>query len=259
MNVSDFDFDLPPDLIAQAPAPRRGEGRLLHLSRSSGLVTHTQISALPEPLAFRRSARRQRHPRVSGPPARPSCPERRRRRVPSRRPRLRARVRPRRRPDSEAGDVQIWEALMHPGQKLKPGARVIFEGSVTIHGEVLERRFHGRRLIRLWTDDGAPLDAAVDAIGHVPLPPYIKRPDRAADRERYQTVFARQRGSVAAPTAGLHLSDALLDALRGTRDRDSVHHPARRLRNVPARSRRSGGRSPCGIGTLCGFRRTPPR
>jgi S-adenosylmethionine:tRNA ribosyltransferase-isomerase len=89
----------------------------------------------------------------------------------------------------------------------------MFEGSATIHGEVLERRFHGRRLIRLWTDDGLPLDAAVDAIGHVPLPPYIKRPDLAADRERYQTVFARQRGSIAAPTAGLHLSEALLNAL----------------------------------------------
>ena len=110
---------------------------------------------------------------------------------------------------------------MHPGQKLKAGARVTFEGDVTIHGEVLERRFHGRRLIRLWTDDGVPLDTAVDTIGHVPLPPYIKRPDSAADRERYQTVFARQRGSVAALTAGLHVSGALLDAL-GARGIDTA-------------------------------------
>jgi S-adenosylmethionine:tRNA ribosyltransferase-isomerase len=78
---------------------------------------------------------------------------------------------------------------------------------------VLERRFHGRRTVRLWTDDEGPLDAAIDAIGHVPLPPYIKREDRGADRERYQTVFAHERGSVAAPTAGLHFDEALLRAL----------------------------------------------
>jgi len=99
---------------------------------------------------------------------------------------------------------------MHPGQKLRPGARVTFDGPVTLHAEILERRFHGRRLIRLWTDDGSPVDEAVDAIGHVPLPPYIKRGDRPDDRDRYQTVFARHRGSVAAPTAGLHFTRDLL-------------------------------------------------
>lgn len=104
---------------------------------------------------------------------------------------------------------------MHPGQKLKPGARVEFvsEG-VRIGGEVLARHFHGRRTIRLWVEAGPhDLDAAIDCIGHVPLPPYIKRPDRPIDRERYQTVYARERGSVAAPTAGLHFTPALLDEL----------------------------------------------
>ena len=75
---------------------------------------------------------------------------------------------------------------MHPGQKLRAGGKVIFEGAAgapAIHGEVLERRFYGRRVIRLWTDDGSPVDAAVDAIGHVPLPPYIKRDD-SAERSR---------------------------------------------------------------------------
>jgi S-adenosylmethionine:tRNA ribosyltransferase-isomerase len=110
-------------------------------------------------------------------------------------------------------DGVLWEALVHPGQKLKPGATVVFEGIPTIHGEILQRRFFGRRLVRLWTNDGSPLDEAVDAIGHIPLPPYIKRDDRADDRDRYQTVFAQARGSIAAPTAGLHFSAPLMTAL----------------------------------------------
>jgi len=125
---------------------------------------------------------------------------------------------------SDPGD--IWEALMHPGQKLKPGARVVFEGLRTLHGEVLEQHFYGRRLIRLWTEDGSPVDEVVDAIGHVPLPPYIKRDDRQDDRDRYQTVFARRRGSVAAPTAGLHFTPALVQALtdRGVRTAEITLH-----------------------------------
>jgi S-adenosylmethionine:tRNA ribosyltransferase-isomerase len=107
----------------------------------------------------------------------------------------------------------VWEALVHPGQKLKPGARVLFEGIHTLHGEILERHFFGRRLVRLWTEDGTSVDAAVDAIGHMPLPPYIKRDDRPDDRDRYQTVFAASRGSIAAPTAGLHFTPALVAAL----------------------------------------------
>jgi S-adenosylmethionine:tRNA ribosyltransferase-isomerase len=98
---------------------------------------------------------------------------------------------------------------VHPGQKLKPGARLVFEGIHILHGEILERRYFGRRLIRLWTEDGSSVDEAVDAIGHVPLPPYIKRHDRDDDRDRYQTVFARTRGSIAAPTAGLHFTPEL--------------------------------------------------
>jgi S-adenosylmethionine:tRNA ribosyltransferase-isomerase len=113
------------------------------------------------------------------------------------------------------GSAEVWQALMHPGQKLAPGARVVFEGTGggAIHGEVLERHFQGRRSIRLSTGDGRSIQQAVDAIGHVPLPPYIKRGDRADDRERYQTVFARQRGSIAAPTAGLHFTPELLASL----------------------------------------------
>ena len=110
-----------------------------------------------------------------------------------------------------------WDALVHPGQKLKVGARIVLEGpepgSPRIEGEILTHQAFGRRTLRLRPEDGGDLDAAIDAIGHVPLPPYIDRGDGPDDRERYQTVYARARGSVAAPTAGLHFSTALLAQL----------------------------------------------
>lgn len=109
---------------------------------------------------------------------------------------------------------QIWTALVHPGQKLKPGAIVRFESEAKVlMAEILERQFFGRRRIRLWAEDGQDVDALVDATGHVPLPPYIHRPDTPEDRERYQTVFASARGSIAAPTAGLHFDEALVGAI----------------------------------------------
>jgi len=212
MLVSDFDFELPPELIAQDPPAERSEARLLHLPRVSGPIVHSQIQALPSLLqpgdlvvvnntrVF--PARLLGHRVPSGGAV--ECL-------------LVARL-------QEDQDVvssfsrtktgERWEALVHPGQKLKPGSEVVFEGAVTLHGEILERRFFGRRTIRLWTDDGTSVAEAVEGIGHVPLPPYIKRDDRASDRERYQTVFARTSGSIAAPTAGLHFNPALLSALR---------------------------------------------
>ncbi len=194
MHVRDFDFDLPPELIAQEPPAERGGSRLLLLDRASGAITHRTICALPE-LLVPSDVLVINNTRV-----------------------FPARLLGRRVPSDGAVECLLtghieddqWEALVHPGQKLKPGARVVFEGARVLHGEILERRFHGRRLIRLWTDDGGSVDDAVDAIGHVPLPPYIKRDDHRADRDRYQTMFARSRGSVAAPTAGLHFSPALV-------------------------------------------------
>jgi S-adenosylmethionine:tRNA ribosyltransferase-isomerase len=200
MDVHDFDFDLPADLIAQEPAAERGASRLLHLDRGTGRLAHTTVHALPALLraddVIVVNNTRVFPARLIG------------HRVPSGGAvecLLIRRV-----------DDQHWEALMHPGQKLKPGAELLFEGGSgerRIHAHVLERRFYGRRLVRLWTGDGGSLDEAIDAIGHVPLPPYIKREDRGDDRERYQTVFARARGSVAAPTAGLHFNAALVRAL----------------------------------------------
>ena len=110
-----------------------------------------------------------------------------------------------------AGEPDTWLALVHPGQRLREGARLKFAG---LNGEIVGSHFHGRRTVRLWTDDGSPVREMIDQIGHVPLPPYIKRADATDDRDRYQTVYARERGSIAAPTAGLHFTPAILDALR---------------------------------------------
>jgi len=215
MDVRDFDFDLPPELIAQEPAAERGASRLLVVDRGSGALTHSRVAALPEFLhagdLLVVNNTRVFPARLLG------------RRVPSGGAVECLLVRPVSETGSQTvphtvrgtvrGTEQRWEALVHPGQKLKPGARVVFEGIHTLHGEILERRFFGRRLVRLWTEDGTSIDAAVDAIGHMPLPPYIKRGDRPDDRDRYQTVFARARGSIAAPTAGLHFTPALVAAL----------------------------------------------
>jgi S-adenosylmethionine:tRNA ribosyltransferase-isomerase len=218
MDVRDFDFDLPPELIAQEPSAVRGGARLLYLNRATGSLTHTHVSALPTLLRAGDlvvvNNTRVFPARLLG------------RRVPSGGSVECLLVN---REGSDGGQMgvrppsdphpdprltpELWEALVHPGQKLKPGARLVFEGIHTLHGEILERRYFGRRLIRLWTDDGSSVEQAVDAIGHMPLPPYIKRHDRGDDRDRYQTVFARTRGSIAAPTAGLHFTPELTAAL----------------------------------------------
>jgi S-adenosylmethionine:tRNA ribosyltransferase-isomerase len=198
LQVSDFDFILPDELIAQTALPR-GESRLLTLDRSTGAIRHGRIADLAACLregdllvvnntrVF--AARLLGHRVPSGGAV--ECM-------------LLARE----------SDGEIWEALVHPGQKLKPGARIRFSGEAgVLMGEVLERKFHGRRRVRLWTESGGTVEELIDALGHVPLPPYIKRADTWSDRERYQTVYAKVRGSVAAPTAGLHFSDEFVAAL----------------------------------------------
>jgi S-adenosylmethionine:tRNA ribosyltransferase-isomerase len=200
MHLSDFDFDLPDELIAQAPLADRGAARMFVLPRGGGR-SHAHVRDLPRYLApgdlVVVNNTRVIPARLLG------------RRVPS------------------GGAVEClllgrlagdrWDCLVHPGQKLRPGARFAFGGDGTgealLLGEVCERHFHGRRTVRLWTTTGEQVDAVVDRIGHVPLPPYIRRSDSAEDRARYQTVFARERGSVAAPTAGLHFTEEMLRQL----------------------------------------------
>jgi S-adenosylmethionine:tRNA ribosyltransferase-isomerase len=199
--LSDFDFVLPDELIAQTPPPARGASRLLTLNRHTGrLADHRfrDLASLLEPgdllvvndtKVFAARLLGRRAPGGG-----------------------RAECLLIRQLDTGA-DAEEWEALVHPGQRLKEGSRLEFgEGIHRMHGEIRARRFHGRRVIRLWTE-GSSLTEAIDAIGHVPLPPYIKRPDVEADREWYQTVYAQARGSVAAPTAGLHFTPEILAAL----------------------------------------------
>jgi S-adenosylmethionine:tRNA ribosyltransferase-isomerase len=203
LNVSDFDFDLPADRIAQEPPAERGTSRLLALDRSSGRIAHHQFSDLPSLLnpgdVIVVNDTRVFPARLIG------------RRLPGGGAAECFLVK------SEAPDkgaAETWVALVHPGQRLRSGSRMVFEdGTRRLHAEVTGMRFHGRRTVRLWTEDGTSVRDAVDALGHVPLPPYIKRPAVAADRGRYQTVYARERGSIAAPTAGLHFTPALLAAL----------------------------------------------
>jgi S-adenosylmethionine:tRNA ribosyltransferase-isomerase len=111
---------------------------------------------------------------------------------------------------SVSADGRDWEALVRPGRKMRLGERIRFDDG--LEAEIVDRGEFGERTVR-FAEQG-DLFAKFEKIGHVPLPPYIKRPDESADRERYQTVFARERGSVAAPTAGLHFTGEILEQCR---------------------------------------------
>ena len=104
-------------------------------------------------------------------------------------------------------DARTWSALVHPGRKMRSGERIEFDG---LEAEIIGRSEYGERTVHFRTD--GDVFALLEKIGHVPLPPYIKRPDTVEDRDRYQTVFARESGSVAAPTAGLHFTPEILKA-----------------------------------------------
>lgn len=210
MRVSDFDFDLPPEQIAQQARPR-GESRLLVVDRSTGTWREHAFRALPSLFSpgdlIVANDTRVFPARLIG------------RRDPSG-GRVECLLLERAGSfDPPSALVAEWFALVHPGQKLKAGTRAVFEDAprapgVRIDAEILARRFFGRRVVRLSASGADSLDAAIDALGHVPLPPYIDRPDTPDDRERYQTVFADTRGSVAAPTAGLHFDPATIADLK---------------------------------------------
>lgn len=210
--VTDYDFDLPPELIAQQPPAERGMSRMLVMDRASGALrdsTFADFSSLLHPgdllvlndsrvIAARLYARRtllRDHEKPTG--------------------RIEVMLTE---PATEAGEANLWRALVRPGRKVAIGERLVFPaptGEILLEAEVLERGKFGERLLRFAPVDDRETDffAVLDRIGHMPLPPYIRRNDAQQDRERYQTVFSHERGSVAAPTAGLHFTPQTLDVL----------------------------------------------
>jgi S-adenosylmethionine:tRNA ribosyltransferase-isomerase len=202
--VSDYEYVLPADRIARYPAHERDESRLLVVPRRAGAFRHLVFRDLPE-LLRPDDVLVVNESRV--------IPARLLGRKPTGAPSEVLLLRPTE--DASATDPRTWEALVRPGGKLKPGRRVIVADDLEV--AIVDSTTQGSRIVRL--DSPLPAWEAIERYGHVPLPPYLEREDEAIDRERYQTVFARVPGSVAAPTAGLHFTPELLAAIeaRGVR------------------------------------------
>jgi len=212
VQLSDFDYHLPQNLIAQEPLPDRAASRMLVLHRGEQRWEDRLFRELPAFLApgdcLVLNDSKVFPCRLFGHRAGVhSLPVGKRN--PKRRENLRGTVevfllRP------VSADDKEWEALVRPGRKMRTGERVRFDGA--LEAEITSRGEFGERTLRFLTE--ADVYETLEQIGHVPLPPYIKRPDAPADRERYQTVFAREKGSVAAPTAGLHFTPEMLGRCR---------------------------------------------
>ncbi|MBV9400899.1 MAG: tRNA preQ1(34) S-adenosylmethionine ribosyltransferase-isomerase QueA [Bryobacterales bacterium] len=196
MLLNEFDYHLPPELIAQEPLGDRAASRMLVVDRPAGTWQDCVFRDFPRYL-------------------RPGdCLILNDSRVfPSRLYGVR---------EHGSGKVEIfltrpispngltWEALVHPGRKMRTGERIVISDELS--AEILGRGEYGERSLRLHPH--GDLFAVLDRVGHVPLPPYIRRADTNLDRTRYQTVYARERGSVAAPTAGMHFTPEILEACR---------------------------------------------
>jgi S-adenosylmethionine:tRNA ribosyltransferase-isomerase len=203
--TSDYIFELPPQRIAQQPVERRDESRLMVVERATGVIAHRCFRDLVEYVApgdvlvlntTRVLRARLLGRRDSGAPAEVLL--------------------------LKALGESRYEAMVSPGGKLKPGRTVRVAPGFDIEIERVTKR--RTRVVRLHTN--IPIQEAIERHGHVPLPPYIERTDEAEDADRYQTVYARDQGSVAAPTAGLHFTEELLHELseRGVRRAEVVLH-----------------------------------
>jgi len=195
VDLAEFDYQLPEDLIAQGPLPERDASRLLVLPRRSGSIDHRLVRELPGLLApgdvMVVNDARVIPARLHG------------------------------RKEGTGGKVELllvepllgadWLALGQASKPLREGARVEVLGSRI---EIVQVREGGELVVRLPLE-GDALWRFLDEAGELPLPPYIRHAPGPADRERYQTIFARERGAIAAPTAGLHFTPALIEALRG--------------------------------------------
>lgn len=193
MKTSAFDYALPPELIAQYPAEKRDESKLMVLDRARGAIEHCRFRDITEYL-----------------PAGDALVVNETRVFPARLLGKRA----------GGGDAEIlllrplseantWEALVRPGAKLRAGKRVTISDDFT--ADIVDVTADGNRIVKLNTS--GDITTAIDKHGRIPLPPYMERDADDIDRERYQTVYANQQGSVAAPTAGLHFTAPLLEQL----------------------------------------------
>lgn len=211
MRVDAFDYQLPGELIAQQPAAQREASRMLLLDRRSGAWDDRAFAELPallrgDELVVLNDARvlparlfGKRAGVYAQSPSRKSAREHLTGTV---------EVFLTRKVESE-----IWDALVRPGRKMSVGEHVLFGGG-ELEAEILARGELGLRTIRFQARNDQSIEANIERLGHVPLPPYIDRPDEWSDRERYQTVYARTPGAVAAPTAGLHFTSAILEKIR---------------------------------------------
>ncbi|MGA2145770.1 MAG: tRNA preQ1(34) S-adenosylmethionine ribosyltransferase-isomerase QueA [Bryobacteraceae bacterium] len=195
-DLAEFDYDLPDEQIAQEPLEDRAASRMLVVDRASGRWQDRAFRDLPEFLGpgdcLVLNDSRVFPARLYG-----------------HRTGWRGKVEVLLvRPLASGG--RVWEALVRPGRKIRTGERIAFEGG--LEAEVIGRGAFGQRMLAF--PPGRDLFEDFERIGHVPLPPYIRRADRPEDRERYQTVFAAEKGSVAAPTAGLHFTPEVLEACR---------------------------------------------
>lgn len=193
MKTSDFYYDLPQELIAQDPLKKRSDSRLMHLDRKTGQICHQHFTDILRWL----------HPGdclvINDTKVIPA--------------RLFGR-----KEDTDAHieilllkrrDKDVWETLVKPGKKAKPGTKLIF-GDGRLKGEVIDIVEEGNRLIR-FTYEGI-FEEILDSLGEMPLPPYITH--KLEDKNRYQTVYAKHDGSAAAPTAGLHFTEELLEQVK---------------------------------------------
>lgn len=211
MRLDELDYHLPPEQIAQRPLDRREASKMLLLDRSTGVFEDQYFKELPRllngnELLILNNARvipARLFGRRAGVHA--QAPSRATRR------------------EHLTGKVEVfltrrldpvtWEALVRPGRKMPAGERVFF-GEGELEGEVISRGEFGLRTMRFVSRDEHSIDEHFERFGHVPLPPYIERGDEKSDRERYQTVFAKRPGAIAAPTAGLHFSPEILEQIR---------------------------------------------
>jgi S-adenosylmethionine:tRNA ribosyltransferase-isomerase len=213
--VTDFNFTLPEDLIAQTPPAIRGSSRMLHLDRATGRYTDANFAQLPHylhdgDLLILNDSRvlpaRLFATRARGSQTQSSSPD----------PTGRLEVLLTQQLTAEYPGENTWKTLVRPSRKVQPGERLHFpdpiSGDILLEAEVLAAQEFGERTLRF--SPVPDFHAILNKIGHMPLPPYIHRDDAEDDRTRYQTIYANQPGSAAAPTAGLHFTPEILNALQ---------------------------------------------